>query len=129
MNGRRSFIYFSWNQVRIQYQNKRRSVSDQGLHDDEVHRSNRNRDPLSQYYGLAGIVEDVGVDIVDHGEKQYRDARGNHINGLEGVWGYLKRKLSLNEGIREGIPTLHQMQDVWKYNHQTVPVLLNTVQY
>jgi len=31
---------------------------------------------------------------MNHGEKQYSDGKGNHINGLEGFWGYLKRKLA-----------------------------------
>jgi len=38
--------------------------------------------------------------LVNHGEKQYSDEKGNHINGLEGFWGYLKRKLSSKDGIR-----------------------------
>jgi hypothetical protein len=38
--------------------------------------------------------------LVNHGEKQYSDGKRNHINGLEGFWGYLKRKLVLKGGIR-----------------------------
>ena len=38
--------------------------------------------------------------LVNHGEGNYIDGRGNHINGLEGFWGYLKRKLSSKGGIR-----------------------------
>jgi len=33
--------------------------------------------------------------LVNHGEKQYSDGKGNHINGLEGFWGYLKRKTGI----------------------------------
>jgi transposase-like protein len=35
--------------------------------------------------------------LVNHGERQYTDGKGNHINGLEGFWGYLKRKLVSKE--------------------------------
>jgi transposase len=38
--------------------------------------------------------------LVNHGERQYSDGKGNHINGLEGFWGYLKRKLASKGGIR-----------------------------
>jgi transposase len=38
--------------------------------------------------------------LVNYGERQYRDRKGNHINGVEGVWGYLKRKLASKGGIR-----------------------------
>ncbi len=37
--------------------------------------------------------------LVSHGEKQYSDEKGNHINGLKGFWGYLKRKLASKGGI------------------------------
>ena len=38
---------------------------------------------------------------MNHGEHQYSDGKGNHINGLEGFWGYLKRKLVSKGGIDE----------------------------
>jgi hypothetical protein len=37
---------------------------------------------------------------VYHGEKQYSDGTGDHINGLEEFWGYLKLKLASKRGIR-----------------------------
>lgn len=40
--------------------------------------------------------------LVNHGEHQYSDGKGNHINGLEGFWGYLKRKLVSKRRIRRG---------------------------
>ncbi|MGV8129233.1 MAG: transposase [Methanolinea sp.] len=43
--------------------------------------------------------------LVNHGEKQDSDEKGNHINGLEGFWRYLKRKLALKGEIqREKLP-------------------------
>jgi transposase len=38
--------------------------------------------------------------LVNHGEKQYSDGKGSRINGLEGFWGFLKRKLASKGGIR-----------------------------
>jgi len=38
--------------------------------------------------------------LVNHSRNEYSDGKGNHINGLEGFWGYLKRKLSAKGGIR-----------------------------
>ncbi|MCD6149282.1 transposase [bacterium] len=39
--------------------------------------------------------------FVKHSENEYSDKKGNHINGLEGFWGYLKRKLAAKGGIRK----------------------------
>jgi transposase len=54
-------------------------------------------DTWKAYTGIAsrGYVHR----LVNHGEKQYIDGKGNHINGLEGFWGYLKRKLVSKGGI------------------------------
>ena len=48
-------------------------------------------DTLKGYTGIAlkGYVHR----LVNHGERQYTNGKGNHINGLEGFWDYLKRKL------------------------------------
>lgn len=49
-------------------------------------------DAWRAYTGIAsrGFVHR----LVNHGEKQYSDGKGNHINGLEEFWGYLKRNLA-----------------------------------
>jgi transposase len=36
--------------------------------------------------------------LVKHEKNQYSDRHGSHINGLEGFWGYLKRKLAAKGG-------------------------------
>jgi transposase-like protein len=54
----------------------------------------------------------------NHGEKQYSDGKGNHINGLEGFWGYLKRKLVSKGGIRREKLPLYLGEYVWRYNHR-----------
>jgi len=56
--------------------------------------------------------------LVNHGEKQYSDGKGNHINGLEGFWGYLKRKLVSKGGIRREKLPLYLGEYVWRYNHR-----------
>jgi transposase-like protein len=54
-------------------------------------------DTWKAYTGIAarGYVHR----LVNHGERQYSEGKGNHINGLEGFWGYLKRKLASKGGI------------------------------
>jgi len=56
-------------------------------------------DTFRSYTGVAakGYVHR----LVKHDQQEYVDAQGNHINGLEGFWGYLKRKLAAKGGIRE----------------------------
>lgn len=56
--------------------------------------------------------------IVNHSKNEYSDKKGNHINGLEGFWGYLKRKLSAKGGIRKEKLHLFLGEYVWRYNHR-----------
>lgn len=56
--------------------------------------------------------------LVNHGERQYSDGKGNHINGLEGFWGFLKRKLVSKGGIRKERLPLYLGEYVWRYNHR-----------
>ena len=52
--------------------------------------------------GYTGIARKGYVHrLVNHSQNEYSDLKGNHINGLEGFWGYLKRKLSAKGGIRK----------------------------
>ena len=55
---------------------------------------------------------------VNHGENQYCDGKGNHINGLEGFWGFLKRKLASKGGITKQKLPLYLAEYVWRYNHR-----------
>ena len=48
----------------------------------------------------------------------YSDGKGNHINGLEGFWGYLKRRLAAKGGIRKERLPLYLAEYVWRYNHR-----------
>ncbi len=56
--------------------------------------------------------------MVAHGKQEYSDKRGGHINGLEGFWGYLKRKLAAKGGIRREKLHLFLGEYVWRYNHR-----------
>ena len=38
--------------------------------------------------------------LVEHKRGEYSDKGYNHINGLEGFWGYLKRRFAAKGGIR-----------------------------
>ena len=58
---------------------------------------------------------------VHHGDGTYSDGKGNHINGLEGFWGYLKRKLASKGGISRRKMPLYLAEYVWRYNHRADP--------
>lgn len=74
-------------------------------------------DTWRAYTGLAtrGYVHRT----VKHNTKEY--VRGkNHINGLEGFWGYLKRKLVAKGGIRKRYLYLFLGEYVWRYNNRSL---------
>lgn len=58
--------------------------------------------------------------MVDHATKEYTDGKGHHINGLEGFWGYMKRKLASRGGIRREKLPIFVGEYVWKYNHRNL---------
>ncbi len=69
--------------------------------------------------GYTGIASKGYVHrLVDHSKNEYSDKKGNHINGLEGFWGYLKRKLSAKGEIRRERLPLYLGEYVWRYNHR-----------
>lgn len=73
-------------------------------------------DAFHSYTGVAagGYVHR----LVRHDEERYSDGHGNHINGLEGFWGYLKRRLAAKGGIRRERLPLYLAEYVWRYNHR-----------
>ena len=73
-------------------------------------------DTWKSYTGIAakGYVHR----LVDHSKEEYVNKEGNHINGLEGFWGYLKRKLAAKGGIRRERLPLYLAEYVWRYNHR-----------
>lgn len=72
-------------------------------------------DTWKAYTGIAskGYVHR----LVDHGKGEYARGRA-HINGLEGFWGYLKRKLAAKGGVRRSRLPLYLAEYVWRYNHR-----------
>jgi hypothetical protein len=58
--------------------------------------------------------------IVDR--QEYVDAQGNRVSGLEGFWGYLKRKLASKGGIRRERLLLYLAEHVWRYNHRDMKI-------
>lgn len=73
-------------------------------------------DTYNTYTGLAtkGYVHRT----VEHRKKEYTYGK-NHINGLEGFWGYLKRKLAAKGGIRRKYLYLFLAEYVWRYNYKS----------
>ena len=76
-------------------------------------------DTLASYTGIAtkGYVHR----LVQHSPGRYA-YRGRHINGLEGFWGYLKRRLAAKGGIRRERLPLYLAEYVWRYNHRKLSI-------
>ena len=76
-------------------------------------------DTWRAYTGLAtrGYVHRT----VEHQKKEYTQGK-NHINGLEGFFGYLKRQLASRGGIRRERLPLYLGEYVWRYNNRGLPV-------
>lgn len=72
-------------------------------------------DTFPSYTGVAagGYVHR----LVDH-TQSFSDQRGSHVNGLEGFWGYLKRRLAAKGGVRRERLPLYLAEYVWRYNHR-----------
>ena len=71
--------------------------------------------------GYTGIAAKGYVHrLVKHEKYEYSDGKGNHINGLEGFWGYLKRKLAAKGGIRRKKLPIFLGEYVWRYNHRNL---------
>jgi transposase-like protein len=73
-------------------------------------------DALRTYTGIAtkGYVHR----LVQHDQGEFKSRQGTHINGLEGFWGYLKRRLAAKGGIRRERLPLYVAEYVWRYNHR-----------
>ena len=82
-------------------------------------------DTWKSYTGVAakGYVHR----LVEHSKGEYSNGKGTHINGLEGFWGYLKRKLAAKGGIRKERLPLYLAEYVWRYNYRSLTVKEQTV--
>jgi len=76
-------------------------------------------DTWRAYTGLAtrGYVHRT----VEHQKKEYAIGK-NHINGLEGFFGYLKGKLAAKGGVRREYLSLFLSEYVWRYNYRQLMV-------
>ena len=76
-------------------------------------------DTFSSYTGVAakGYIHR----LVDHSQA-FSDRQGNHVNGLEGFWGYLKRRLAAKGGIRRERLPLYLAEYGWRYNHRGLTI-------
>jgi len=76
-------------------------------------------DTWRAYTGLAtrGYVHRT----VEHQKKEYAIGK-NHINGLEGFFGYLKRKLAAKGGVRRKYLSLFLGEYVWRYNYRQIDI-------
>jgi len=74
-------------------------------------------DTFTSYTGVAagGYVHR----LVDHSQA-FSDRQGSHVNGLEGFWGYLKRRLAAKGGVRRERLPLYLAEYVWRYNHRSL---------
>jgi len=72
-------------------------------------------DTFTSYTGVAasGYIHR----LVDHSQT-FSDRQGGHVNGLEGFWGYLKRRLAAKGGIRRERLPLYLAEYVWRYHHR-----------
>ncbi|MEE8470696.1 MAG: transposase, partial [Dehalococcoidia bacterium] len=77
-------------------------------------------DTFRSYTGVA--ARDYVHRLMKHDQQEYVDAQGHHINGLEGFWGYLKRRLAAKGGIRRERLPLYLAEYVWRYNHRDVEI-------
>jgi transposase-like protein len=76
-------------------------------------------DTWRAYTGLAtrGYVHRT----VEHQKKEYTRGK-NHINGLEGFFGYLKRKLASKGGVQRKYLYFFLGEYVWRYNYRQLTV-------
>ena len=54
----------------------------------------------------------------EHNKDEFSYERASYINGLEGFWGYLKRKLASKGGVRREYLCLFLGEYVWRYNYR-----------
>ena len=54
---------------------------------------------------------------MDHSQA-FSDRQGSYVNGLEGFWGYLKRRLMAKGGVPRERPPLYLAEYGWRYNRR-----------
>jgi transposase len=67
--------------------------------------------------GYDGLV-DVGYDKhyrVNHGQDEFSDFHGHHVNGIENFWSFTKRRLQHHNGVRKTHFELFLKECEWRY--------------
>ena len=70
--------------------------------------------------GYDGLV-DVGYDKhyrVNHGNNEFSDYHGHHVNGIENFWSFTKRRMQRKNGIRKTYFELFLKECEWRYNRK-----------
>jgi transposase-like protein len=72
--------------------------------------------------GYDGLV-DLGYEKhfrVNHGDNEFSDSNGNHINGIESFWGYAKHRLVKFKGISKDKFQIHLLETEFRFNHRHI---------
>jgi len=75
-----------------------------------------------KWRGYDGLV-DLGYDKhfrVSHGDNEFSDTHGNHINGIESFWGYAKHRLEKFKGIPKDLFQLYLLETEFRFNHRDI---------
>lgn len=70
--------------------------------------------------GYDGLI-DLGYEEhvrINHGDDEFADSDGTHINGIEAFWGTVKTRLSARYGIRDEYLHLHLKECEFWFNHR-----------
>jgi len=74
--------------------------------------------------GYDGLV-DLGYEKhfrVNHGENEFSDYDGNHINGIESFWSFAKARLSKFKGVSGNNFELHLRETEFRFNNRNVDI-------
>ena len=66
----------------------------------------------------------VLLKLIKPNEGEYSEGKGNHINGLEGLWGYLKSRLAAKGGSRKERLPLYLAEYILRYNYRNDSIQL-----
>ena len=71
------------------------------------------------------VLADLGYEKhfrVNHGENEFASGNGNHINGIEGFWGFAKHRLSKFKGVPEKKFMMHLKETEFRFNHRGLDI-------
>ena len=80
----------------------------------------------SDGWGGYNVLVDVGYDChyrVNHGENEFSQGNGVHINGIESFWSFTKRRLRKFNGLPQETFDLHLKECEWRWK-KNLPQLM-----